>query len=96
MPNFSKETFTVSKTVACSPPVYILVDYDGEQVKGTFYDKELQKVIKHNDIYQVEKILKKRGKGKNYIYLVKCLGYPNKFNSWVSGLFFLVLLVRLL
>ena len=36
-------------------------------------------------MYEIEKILKKRGKGKNVQYLVKWLGYPNKFNSWVSN-----------
>ena len=48
-------------------------------------DKEVQKVIKHDDMYEVEKILKKRGKGKNVQYLVKWSGYPDKFNSWVSA-----------
>ena len=46
------------------PPVYKLKDYDGEELKGTFYEKELQKVVKCNDIYKVEKVLKKRGQGK--------------------------------
>ena len=54
-------------------------------MKGTFYDKELQKVVKEDDIYEVEKIVKKRGKGKNLQYLVKWLGYPDKFNSWVPA-----------
>ena len=36
-------------------------------------------------MYEVEKILKKRGKGKNVQYLVKWSGYPDKFNSWVSA-----------
>ena len=85
LPNYSKEIFTVSKTVPRNPAVYKLKDYDGEELKGTFYDKELQKVIKHDDMYEVEKILKKRGKGKNVQYLVKWSGYPDKFNSWVSA-----------
>ena len=51
MPNFSKEIFTVSKRLPRNPPVYKLKDYDGEELKGTFYDKELQKVIKHDDVY---------------------------------------------
>ena len=46
--------------------------------KGTFYDKELQKVIKHDDMCEVEKILKKQGKGENVQYLVKWSGYPDK------------------
>ena len=85
LPNFSKEIFTVSKQIPHDPPVYKLKDYDGEELKGTFYEKELQKVIKPNDVYEVEKILKKRGRGRNVQYLVKWLGYPNKFNSWVSA-----------
>ena len=85
LPNFSKEIFTISKQVPRDPPVYKLKDYDGGELKGTFYDKELQKVIKSDDVYEVEKILKKRGRGRNVQYLVKWLGYPNKFNSWVPA-----------
>ena len=82
-PNFSKEIFTVSKQIRRDPPVYKLKDYDGKELKGTFYEKELQKVIKSDDVYEVEKIIKKRGRGRNVQYLLKWLGYPNKFNSWV-------------
>jgi hypothetical protein len=85
LPNFSKEIFTVSKQIPRDPPVYKLKDYDDEEIKGTFYDKELQKIIKQDDVYEVEKILKKRGRGSNVQYLVKWLGYPNKFNSWVPA-----------
>ena len=85
LPNFSKEIFTISKQIPRDPPVYKLKDFDGEELKGTFYDKELQKVIKRDDVYEVEKILKKRGRGENVQYFVKWLGYPNKFNSWVSA-----------
>ena len=42
LPNYSKEIFTVSKKVPRNPPVYKLKDYDGEELKGKFYDKELQ------------------------------------------------------
>ena len=41
--------------------------------------------IKHVDVYEVEKILKKQGRGSNVQYFVKWLGYPNKFNSWVNA-----------
>lgn len=85
LPNFSKEIFTISKTISRRPPVYKIKDFDGEELQGTFYEKELQKVIKHDDNYEIEKVLKKRGKGKHVQYLVKWLGYPNKFNSWVTA-----------
>ena len=62
------------------PPTFVLADYSGEVLKGTFYPQELQKVIKTDDVYRVEKILKRT---KNQA-LVKWLGYPDKFNSWVN------------
>ena len=85
LPNFSKEIFTISKQIPRNPVVYKLKDYDEEELKGTFYEKELQKVIKQDGVYEVEKILRKRGRGNNVKYLVKWLGYPNKFNSWVPA-----------
>ena len=83
LPNFSKEIFTISQQIPRQPPVYKLKDYDQEELSGTFYNEELQKVIKEDDVYEVEKILKKRGKGKNREVFVKWLGYPAKFNSWI-------------
>ena len=85
LPNFSKEIFTVSQQIPRDPPVYKLKDYDQEELSGTFYNEELQKVIKEDDVYEVEKILKTRGKGKNKEVLVKWLGYPAKFNSWIPA-----------
>ena len=85
LPNFSKEIFTVSQQIPRQPPVYKLKDYDQEELSGTFYNEELQKVIKEDDVYEVEKILKKRGKGKNKEMYVKWLGYPTKFNSWIPA-----------
>ncbi|CAB3994981.1 uncharacterized transposon-derived [Paramuricea clavata] len=85
LPNFSKEIFTISKQIPRDPPVYKLKDLDGEELKGAFYEKELQKIIKEDDVYEIEKILKKRGRGNNVHYLVKWLGYPNKFNTWVPA-----------
>ena len=62
---------TVSKTIPPRPSVCKIKYYDGQELHGTFYEKELQKVFKHNDTYKIEKILKKCGKGKNVKYLVK-------------------------
>jgi hypothetical protein len=65
--------------------VYKLKDYDHEELDGTFYNEELQKVIKEDDVYEVEEILEKKGRGKNEQYFVKWLGYPAKFNSWIPA-----------
>ena len=55
-----------------------------EPIQGTFYTSELQKVIKdEKTIWRIDKILRKRKRsGKNEV-LVRWLGWPKKFDSWV-------------
>jgi hypothetical protein len=61
-------------------------DYEGEELEGTFYEQELQKVNKSDsDYYRVEKVLRSRMRNKRKEYYVKWLRYPDKFNSWVPA-----------
>ena len=55
-----------------------------EPIQVTFYTSELQKVIKDEQtIWRIDKILRKRKRsGKNEV-LVRWLGWPKKFDSWV-------------
>ena len=67
-------------------PIYTVVDWYDNPVKGTFYQKELQKVDStDDDIFKVEKVLKYRGRGAQHEALVKWLGWPKKFNSWIPA-----------
>ena len=67
-------------------PIYTVVDWYDNSVKGTFYQKELQKVDStDDDIFKVEKVLKYRGQGAKHEALVKWLGWPKKFNSWIPA-----------
>jgi hypothetical protein len=52
--------------------VYRIEDDHGKESEGTFYAKELQQVIKKDDVYEVQEILayKKRRVGKKS----KCVG----------------------
>jgi len=65
-------------------PVYKLKDDTGEILDGKFYESELQKIIKNEDVYRVEMIIRKRKRKGVTEYFVKEKGYPDKFNSWVS------------
>ena len=87
-PNWTREIFTIDKVIIKDIPVYKIVDYSGEEIKGVFYDHELQKVTKSDGEYLVEKVLntRKTKDGKTQ-YFVKWMGYPSSFNSWVSNLF---------
>ena len=65
-------------------PIYKLKDMMDEPIQGTFYTSELQRVIKdEKTIWRIDKILRKRKRsGKNEV-LVRWLGWPKKFDSWV-------------
>ena len=46
-------------------PIYRLEDFPDEEIKGTFYQSDLQKVdVRDDDIRKIEKILKTKGKGQ--------------------------------
>lgn len=64
---------------------YRLNDLKGEELKGTFYEGELQKVTYSEEgPYDIEKIIETKGKGNRRQHLVKWKGWPEKFNSWIS------------
>src|SRR6185312_4712697 len=81
--SWSRERFTVTSVDTSKyPVVYRLKDMKGEEIKGSFYAEELQKV-KHGDVDLIEEVLDEKGKGKNKMILVKFLGYPKSFNRWI-------------
>jgi Chromo (CHRromatin Organisation MOdifier) domain len=59
----------------------------GEDIEGEFYEQEFQKVIKTDDMYEVEKVIKTRKQHGKVEYYVKWKGYTDKFNSWTSDVF---------
>ena len=48
MPNWSEEIFVIKKIKNTVPWTYVINDLNGEEIIGTFYEKELQKTIKKN------------------------------------------------
>ena len=73
--------FIVSDVRATKPITYKIKDLKGEDIKGTFYPPELQK--KKQEIYRIEKVLKKRTRNGTKEVYVKWKGYNNNFNSWI-------------
>ena len=56
LPNWSDDIFTVKSVHRTDPPVYRLLDDQGSQIEGTFYEPELQKVVVTKDkVYGIEK-----------------------------------------
>ena len=63
--------------------MYTLRDFNNERIVGRFYLDELQKVIKKDNIYRIERVMRERGSGRNKQYLVKWLGYPEL--TWIRA-----------
>ena len=77
-PNWSEEVFVIKKIENIVQWTYVIDDLNGEEIIGTFYEKELQKIDQQE--FRIEKLIKKKG---DKLY-VKGKGYDNSFNSWID------------
>ena len=77
-PNWSEEVFAIKKVKNTVPWTYVINDLNGEEIIGTFNEKELQKT--NQEEFRIEKVSKRKG---NKIY-VQWKGYNNSFNSWID------------
>lgn len=84
LPGWTDEIFQVAQVLNTNPPNYKIKDLKGEILEGSFYEEELQKIYKDDDIFRIEHIIKKRRTKKGTEYLIKWSGYPDSFNSWVK------------
>ena len=78
IPNWSEEIFVIKKVKNTVPWTYVIYDLNGEEIMGTFYEKELQKT--NQEEFRIEKVIERKG-DKMY---VKWKGYDNFFNSWID------------
>ena len=56
---WTKEVITISKIKLIIPVTYKITDYNGEEIRGLFYEQELQKA--KQDIFRIEKIIRQQG-----------------------------------
>ena len=73
-----KRFFVIKEIKNTVPWTYVLNDLNGEEIIGTFYEKELQKIDQQE--FRIEKVIKKTD---DKLY-VKWKGYDNSFNSWID------------
>ena len=55
-PNWSEEVFVVNKLQNTVLWTYLINDLNGEEIKGSFYEKELQKTDQKE--FRIEKVIK--------------------------------------
>ena len=77
-PNWSEEVLVIKKTKNTVPWTYVIDDCNGEEITGTFYEEELQKIDQQE--FRIEKVIKKKG---DKLY-EKWKEYDNSFNSWID------------
>ena len=66
-------------------PVYQIKDFEDGNIDGTFYQQELQKINEDEDkAWKIEKILKRRKRRSVEQALVRWLGWPKQYDSWVD------------
>ena len=70
--------FVIKKVENTVPWTYVINDLNNEEIIGSFYEKELQKINQKE--FRIEKILKRKD---DKLY-VKWKGYDNSFNSWIN------------
>jgi len=72
---------------ARQPPVYTLKDLNGDVIDGIYYEQELCRVKKNlsDALFEIDKILETKGRGKSKKYFVSWKGYPPNFNSWIPA-----------
>ena len=72
-PNWSEEVFVVNKIQNTVPWTYLINDLNGEEIKDSFYEKDLQKTYLKE--FRIEKVIKKKGEK----FYVKWKSYDNSF-----------------
>ena len=78
MHNWSEEVFVIKKVKNALPWTYVINDLNGEDIIGTFYEKELRKT--NQEEFRIEKVIKQKG---DKLY-VKWKGYDKLFHSWID------------
>ena len=76
---WTEEVFKISKIQLTIPVTYKITDYNVEGIQGSFYEQELQKTSQ--DVFRIKKVLRRKGDKS----LVKWMGYPKSFNSWIDS-----------
>ncbi|KAK3755141.1 hypothetical protein QZH41_020561 [Actinostola sp. cb2023] len=84
--NWTEEVFVIASQMRGTPPRYKLNEWDGDPIKGSFYEQELQRVtVRPEDSFRVEAIVKRRRRAGKSEVLVQWKGWPEKYNSWIPA-----------
>src|SRR5207245_5841416 len=76
LPNWSEQIYIIDEVLKTTPVTYRVKDSLNEIITGSFYEQELQKT--NQEVYRVEKVLRKKKIDGVEHAIVKWSGYSNK------------------
>ena len=65
-------------------PMYVLRDTNGVVQSDLYYEEEITPFTPEGDVWKVEKVLRRRKRGRKKESYVKWLGFPEQHNSWID------------
>ena len=80
-PNWTEEIFKISHILPTRPVTYRIEDLMGTQVDGAFYPEQLRET--DQEIYRVDRVIRRRIRNGTREAYVSWSGYPSKFNQWI-------------
>ena len=84
--NWTDEIFFVAHISKNTTPVtFRIKDHEEQILDGVFYRQELIPIKVNEQVYAVEKIIKRQRRGRKMYFLVKWRGYPESQNSWITS-----------
>ena len=80
LPSWTKEVFVVRRVRLGKIPTYKVEEWDGSEIKGMFYEQDLQKVTVDDNDLTINKIVKWKG-DKVLVHWKWC---PVKYDTWLE------------
>uniref|UniRef100_A0A1I7U809 Chromo domain-containing protein n=1 Tax=Caenorhabditis tropicalis TaxID=1561998 RepID=A0A1I7U809_9PELO len=80
---WTEEIFVVNKILKYDIPVYILNDMKDREVDGIWYEEEMILYKKPDNVFKIDKIIRKRTKNGKREVFVSFKGYDSSFNCWI-------------
>ena len=81
LPGWTEEVFLVDSVYDTPVPTFRIKEWNGNPIRGTFYNEDLQKVtVTDEEVFRMDKIVKRQ---KDRV-LVRWKGWPATYDKWVS------------
>ncbi len=75
----------MSKVYQGNPVTYEIQDHTGEKILGRFYEDELSVMKKKDNVFRIEKVLRRKTVTGKRMVLIRWKGYGPELDSWVMA-----------